>query len=68
MNEYMNIAKADGRAIWCETSNEANKDYYERLGFRTMGEFVLGRGHVSEKGLQGPGGAGVKVWPMAYNI
>lgn len=49
---------------WLEATSEASRDIYARWGFEVIGELVMGRGEVDEKGNPRKGGSGVTMYGM----
>ena len=66
MSEVRDKCKREGMSCWLESTTEGSKRLYERLGWKTVEEIVLGKGEVGPDGLVKEGGEGVKIWGMLY--
>ena len=60
------MAARDGLPIWLEASTGNSRRVYERCGFETVGEIVLGKGTHGIDGAWQTGGPGVVVFPMMW--
>jgi len=66
VRRYQERARADGASIYLEAATEYCWRLYEKLGFVTVGEFVIGKGRADADGLPHPGGPGFKLWGMVW--
>jgi GNAT superfamily N-acetyltransferase len=58
-------AKEDA-PVWLEATTEASARLYAKLGFKSVGKFVLGEGVAAADGSTEQGGAGVPVDCMVW--
>jgi GNAT superfamily N-acetyltransferase len=66
ITQYQDKARKDGLPIWLEATTAKSRDLYDRLGFETVGEIVLGKGTHAETGFKAPNGPGVTLWGMIW--
>jgi hypothetical protein len=59
-------AQAEGIPVWLEATTPYSKQLYERLGFETVEDVVLGKGKAGPDGLKKAGGEGVTVAAMIW--
>jgi ribosomal protein S18 acetylase RimI-like enzyme len=63
---YQSIAARDHLPIWMEAATEYCWRLYQRLGFVTVDEVVIGKGRAAADGTQCKGGPGVRIWGMIW--
>lgn len=63
---YQARATEEQAPIYLEAATEYCWRLYERLGFVTMAEMVLGEGKAAADGLACVGGPGVRLWSMIW--
>lgn len=66
VRHYQKMAAEQQASIYMEAATEYSWRLYERLGFVTVGEIVLGEGKVGADGEECVGGVGVRLWGMAW--
>ena len=66
MSEVRERCKRENMPCWLESTTEGSRRLYERLGWETKEEIVLGAGKVGADGMVKEGGEGVKIWGMLY--
>jgi Acetyltransferase (GNAT) family len=66
IKHYQAVAARDHVPLWLEATTAYSMQLYLKLGFRTVGDMVLGKGKVAPDGTKCGGGEGVKVWGMVW--
>lgn len=66
IEETKEVARKEGKPVWLEATTEGSRRLYDKLGFKTLGEIVLGKAKVGADGERKKGGEGVKIWPMIW--
>lgn len=66
VKHYQSIAEREGIPIWMEAATEYCWRLYERLGFVTVKELLIGKGRAAADGTQCEGGPGVRIWGMIW--
>lgn len=59
-------AARDQLPVWLEATTSYSHQLYQKLGFDTVGEIVLGKGKAAPDGTEAEGGDGVKIWGMIW--
>jgi ribosomal protein S18 acetylase RimI-like enzyme len=60
------ISSRDNIPLWLEATTARSMRIYEKLGFETVDEMVLGKGKADQDGNACKGGDGVKIWGMVW--
>lgn len=66
VSQILHLAQQQGRNVWLEATTEQSKAVYQKLGFRVVGDIVLGQGRAASDGSYQEGGPGVTIWPMVW--
>lgn len=59
-------AARDQLPVWLEATTAYSHLLYQKLGFDTVDEIVLGKGKAAPDGVEAKGGEGVKIWGMIW--
>lgn len=66
VRHYQSIAARERLPIYIEAGTEYCWGLYEKLGFQTVGEVLLGKGKAAADGTPCVNGPGVKIWGMIW--
>jgi GNAT superfamily N-acetyltransferase len=66
IRRFQDKATQEGLPIWLESTTARSHRLYQKLGFKDMRNWILGKGEVDENGFSKKGGAGVPVWAMLW--
>jgi hypothetical protein len=59
-------AARDQLPVWLEATTAYSHLLYQKLGFDTVDEIILGKGKAAPDGTEAKGGGGVKIWGMIW--
>lgn len=66
VRHYQAIAAGERAPVYMEAATEYSRCLYEKLGFVTVEEIVLGEGKAAADGTVCVGGPGVRIWGMIW--
>lgn len=66
VRRYQAMAAREQVPVYMEAATEYSWRLYERLGFVTVDEIVLGEGKAAADGTACLGGPGVRLWGMIW--
>lgn len=66
VRHYQDLATKEGASIYLEAATQSCRRLYQRLGFVTVDEIVLGGGRAAADGTSCVAGPGVTLWGMIW--
>lgn len=66
VSQILHLAQQEGKNVWLEATTEQSRAVYQKLGFRVVGDIILGQGRAASDGSYQEGGPGVTIWPMVW--